>query len=636
MTPMAGMSIAIASGKGGTGKTTFALNLAYALSDRGDSVRLIDCDVEAPNAHLFVKPVFTEETAVTVLKPKWDGDTCVGCGRCVSACNFNALALVKDQVLIFGELCHACGACSYVCPCGALTESEVTVGRVQADTRHPRLYFARGILNIGEVLAPTVVRAAKTHTDESAINIIDASPGVACSVVEALTGADVAVLVTDPTPFGLHDLRLAVAVTTEMGIPTGVVINRSDGTDELIRRYAEHVGVPIIGTIPFRRAYAESYSRGQILAEVHPELCTNLVSMFEQIRALKAAPVAAPVGLPVREQIPEVAEAGLLASGDPSMVMGGIGPREIVIVSGKGGTGKTTVAGAFAVFQQDGVLADTDVDTSNLPLLFQPQLRETHSFTGGLKATVNPALCSGCGACAEVCRFDAIALTGPANRTVGTTYHIEPYGCEGCGLCAIACPQDAIEVKEVLTGHWYVSATGYGPMVHARLRFGQEGSGKLVMQVRGRAANLARDSGRNQVLLDGPPGNGCPVIASITGADLALIVTEPTVSGIHDMERVLDLASHFGVPTLVLINKADLNLEQADRIERIANERGVRVIARVPFDMAVHDALMAGKSIAFGRGSPAAEALRDAWNEVRSILMGDQADPQRRVAVKIQ
>ena len=269
-------------------------------------MRLLDCDVEEPNDHLFVKPDFTEESDVTVLKPVWDEEKCTGCGKCAEACNYNAIAVVKGKVLIFNELCHSCGACSYVCPEDALREEPVSIGKVQAAPDNKPFFFAHGLLNIGEALAPNVVQAVKRHIDPEAINILDASPGTACPVVKALEGADVAVLLTEPTPFGLNDLKLAAAMTLKMGIPTGIVVNRSDGEDRIIADWAENVGVPIVGRIPFERKYAETYSSGNILVEWHDELSANLLGIYEELCALQGTPVA---------PAPEMESIGAIADG---------------------------------------------------------------------------------------------------------------------------------------------------------------------------------------------------------------------------------------------------------------------------------------------------------------------------------
>jgi len=643
------MILTVASGKGGTGKTTFAVNLAYVLANRGKEVRLLDCDVEEPNDHLFVKANFTEEEDVTVLKPVWAEEKCTGCGQCADACNYNAIAVVKGKVLIFNELCHSCGACTYVCPEDALHEEQVCIGKVQAAPQAAQaggqaapgnpstalppspgsgatgragqpFFFAHGLLNIGEALAPNVVEAVKSHIDGEAVNILDASPGTACPVVKALDGADVAVLLTEPTPFGLNDLKLAAAMTLEMGIPTGIVVNRSDGKDSLIADWAEAVSVPIVGRIPFARKYAETYSAGDILVEWHQELNANLLGIYEKLCALQGTPAPA---------VPELGSIGATMVDAPPFATGkATDYREVTVISGKGGTGKTTVTASFAVLahsagsgQADSqVLADNDVDAADLHLLLTPQVRESHPFVGGKKATIEPHKCVGCGKCADACHFDAIRFDGPPSDVVEKTYRIDPFACEGCGLCPLVCPADAIRTAEAVTGDWFVSSTNHGPMVHARLGIAEENSGRLVTQVRNRAAELAADLRMARILGDGPPGTGCPVIASVTGADLVLIVTEPTVSGVHDMKRVLDLAAHFGVSALVIVNKADLNTVQAARIEEIAGRRNSRVIGRIPFDKVVNDALMAGETVVQHGETAAAQAIRSAWKEVQAAL----------------
>lgn len=603
------MIIAIASGKGGTGKTTLAVNLAYALgmrelsrdSDNGKRVCLLDCDVEEPNDHLFVRPDFTDESPVTASKPVWDKTRCTDCGRCSDACRYNAIVAVKNKVLIFNELCHSCGVCSYVCPAGALSERESEIGLVQAAPGHRPFAFAHGLLNIGEALAPSVVRSVKEYADPDGITIIDAPPGTGCPVVEAVSGADVALLVTEPTPFGLNDLKLAVSLTLKLGVATGIIINRSDGEDKIVADYAEKSGVPIVGRVPFRRDYAEAYSEGSILVERFPELHDNLLNIYDKmIPACPPAPSEETFQLPRGKPIPF--SAGMAE-----------GYREITVISGKGGSGKTTVVACLAQLTENGILADNDVDAADLHLLLTPTIQEVHDFLGGTKAWIDSAKCVGCGDCADACHFDAIGFDGPANDVVARTYRIEPLACEGCGLCELVCPAASIESSSKVTGRWYLSSTDYGPMVHARLGIAEENSGRLVTQVRTRAAELAGELKKEQILGDGPPGTGCPVIASVSGSDLVVIVTEPTVSGVHDMERVMELAAHFRVPTAVIINKADLNDEQAKRIEIIANEQGAQVLGRIPFDRSVNDALMAGKTVVeYGEGK-AESAIRGIW-----------------------
>lgn len=552
------MILTIASGKGGTGKTTVAVNLATALAGRGERVHLLDCDVEEPNDHLFVRPTFTEQTPVKVLKPRWNKELCTACGECARACHYNAIAVVKDNVMIFNDLCHSCGVCAYVCPTNALTEHETVIGTVEAAPDRKPFVFAHGMLAIGEALAPAVVRGVKAYasSDPETITLIDAAPGTACPVVEAVKGSDAVLLVTEPTPFGLNDLKLAVGLTLKLGVPTGIIVNRSDGTDTLIADYAREVGLPITGRIPFSRAYAEAYSGGANLADTFPELRANLLHIFDTLQTA-LPPVPAEESFVMT---PDTATATAPATGPKTRY------QEITVISGKGGTGKTTVTAALAQLAHEPILADNDVDAADLHLLLTPIVREGHDFIGGTKATVMSDACIGCGKCAAACHFDAILFDGPANDIVGKTYRIDEMACEGCGLCPRVCPVQAIRSEDNVTGRWYVSDTVWGPMAHAKLGIAEENSGRLVARVRERAAQLAEEHQRTLIIGDGPPGTGCPVIASVSGTDLVVIVTEPTVSGVHDMERVMQLAAHFGVPVAVIINKADLNAEQAGRI----------------------------------------------------------------------
>jgi MinD superfamily P-loop ATPase len=606
------MMIAIASGKGGTGKTTFSVNLAYALAERGDTVQLLDCDVEEPNDHLFVQPQFTERRPVEVMKPVWDESLCTGCGECAKACHYNAIAVVKNNVLIFNELCHSCGVCSYICPEKALAEDPVEIGYVELAPDNRPFFFAHGVLNIAEALAPAVIRGVKEYIDPESINILDASPGTACPVVEAVTDADVAVLLTEPTPFGLNDLKLAAGLALKRRVPTCIVINRSDGKDSIIADYAESVGVPIAGRIPYKREYAEAYSGGRVLTHIFPELRENLLDIFDSISRL----IGTTPPEPIEEEILSAVERPL----EPFTSGTAEGYREITVVSGKGGSGKTTVVAALAVLSTSKVLADNDVDAADLHLLLPPTIREVHDFVGGQKATIEASKCTGCGACEEACHFSAIRLDGASEDEDVEVYRIDEIACEGCGLCGYVCSFDAVLTESSTVGRWYVSGTDYGPLAHARLGIAEENSGRLVTKVRNTAADLARELREELILGDGPPGTGCPVIASIGGADRVLIVTEPTVSGVHDMERVLRLTGHFGVPALIVINKADLNDEQAERIETIAREVGSSVVAKIPFDHNVNDALMAGQTIIeYGKG-PAFEAVVDLWNQLQDAI----------------
>lgn len=294
--------------------------------------------------------------------------------------------------------------------------------------------------------------------------------------------------------------------------------------------------------------------------------------------------------------------------------------KELVVISGKGGTGKTSIVASFAALAKKAVLADCDVDAADLHLVLEPKILRRESFSGGKRAKIDPEKCTACGKCAELCRFDAISLDGPGNEGVGKTYRVDPIGCEGCGVCAWFCPADAIEFAPAVNGEWFVSQTRYGPMVHAKLGIAEENSGKLVSTVRREAAKLIEQCGLELILIDGSPGIGCPVVASITGADMVLIVTEPTLSGLHDLERVADVAKHFGIPAMVCVNKWDLNREMTERIERKAQGRGLVLAGRVRYDRAVTDAQMQKQAVVEYQTDGSAEDVRDVWTQVQATL----------------
>jgi len=279
--------------------------------------------------------------------------------------------------------------------------------------------------------------------------------------------------------------------------------------------------------------------------------------------------------------------------------------KEIVVLSGKGGTGKTTVLASFAALAENAVLCDCDVDAPNLHLLLGPLIRETHDFYGLQVAHIDSETCNECGLCVDACRFEAIH-----------DFQIVPLACEGCGLCVQVCPLNAISMRDTLAGHWYVSNTKYGPLVHARLQAAQENSGKLVMAVRKRARELAQETGATFILSDGPPGIGCPAISSLSGAGLALIVTEPSLSGIHDLERVLGLCRHFGVSPLVCINKCDLSDENSRRIEAHCRDIGVEAVGRIPFDPDVNRAIVLGRPIVETSDGAASREIEALWEAI--------------------
>ena len=281
--------------------------------------------------------------------------------------------------------------------------------------------------------------------------------------------------------------------------------------------------------------------------------------------------------------------------------------RELVIISGKGGTGKTSLTAAFAALANNSLLCDADVDAADLHLLMQPTIKRRTDFMGGSKALINPGLCTGCGTCRTLCRFDAIS----------ERLEVDPIRCEGCGVCVDFCPASAIDFPVQRCGEWYVSDTRFGPMVHARLGIAEENSGKLVSLVRKESRQLAEERGHDLILTDGPPGIGCPVIAAIGGATALVIVVEPTVSGIHDMERVIDLAAHFRVPGMVCVNKFDLNPEMTEAIEQLAQRRNVSLIGRIPFDPVFTRSMVAGKTLfEYGDETSTHRLVREIWGTI--------------------
>ena len=298
--------------------------------------------------------------------------------------------------------------------------------------------------------------------------------------------------------------------------------------------------------------------------------------------------------------------------------------KELVVISGKGGTGKTSIVASFAALAGKVVLADCDVDAADLHLVLEPKIIRRVSFTGGKRARIKPGHCTACGKCEEICRFDAIYFDGPGNGKVDKTFRIDAIACEGCGVCAWFCAENAIEFAPAVNGEWYVSDTRHGPMVHAKLGIAEENSGKLVSTVRKEAGMIAQQRGLDLVLIDGSPGIGCPVIASITGADLVLIVTEPTLSGLHDLRRVADVASHFGIAGLVCVNKWDLNPDVAAEIERQAKEHGLAVAGRVRYDRGVTEAQIRKQSVVEFQKNGCAEDIQNVWHQVRRLLAGSE------------
>ncbi|OGC41854.1 (4Fe-4S)-binding protein [candidate division WOR-3 bacterium RBG_13_43_14] len=295
--------------------------------------------------------------------------------------------------------------------------------------------------------------------------------------------------------------------------------------------------------------------------------------------------------------------------------------KQIVIISGKGGTGKTILTGSFAALAQNKVMVDCDVDAADLHLLLHPEIVEEHDFYSLPKAHIDEEKCTGCGECEKACHYEAVlisaAMCSKLNKSNGKNgepcREINKIACEGCGICARICPTGAICMIENIAGKWFISETKYGPMVHARLGIAEENSGKLVSLVRQQARKIAEERSLDYVIIDGSPGIGCPVIASLTGADLALIITEPTLSGIHDLKRVIDLTRHFNINTACIINKHDLNKENTDNIKIWCRQNGIPIKGLIAFDQSVPESIIAGKPLVEYTDNMITEELRKIW-----------------------
>ncbi len=295
--------------------------------------------------------------------------------------------------------------------------------------------------------------------------------------------------------------------------------------------------------------------------------------------------------------------------------------KQLVILSGKGGTGKTTVTAALAHLASQSVsivLTDADVDAANLELVLDPERLESHEFMSGKLAVIDPEDCTACGICESVCRFEAIQPLGELASY--DAFRVDPLACEGCASCFYQCPEDAIRMEEQHAGRWFRSDTHFGSLFHAHLFAGQENSGKLVTLVKQQGRLLALDEDAKLLLVDGPPGIGCPVISASAGADMALLVVEPTVSGVHDLERILSTTEHFGVPALVAINKADLNPKRADDIAAYCAELNVEMVGRIPYDEVVTEAMVEGYPVTAYANGDVTAAMQSIWERIRARL----------------
>ncbi|RLC43574.1 MAG: cobyrinic acid ac-diamide synthase [Candidatus Coatesbacteria bacterium] len=571
------MYIAIASGKGGTGKTLIATNLVEVI----ERASFADADVEEPNGHLFLRPEIYKREDVYIKIPEVDYDRCTGCGVCAEHCQFNAIAVVKGKVILFRELCHSCGVCSFVCPEDAIQEVKHIAGEIRIGEFNDGRRFVDGKLSVGQLRSSLVIEKVVELVENEEMVILDAPPGASCSVISATHKADVCLLVTEPTPFGLHDLKIACEMLAKLRVPYAVLLNRADIGDDSVERYCQDRGIPILERIPFEREIAEIYAEGELITRKKLEWR----ELFEGLahKVIDISNYILPEQIEVEEEIfkPQVEKKEVVSSGQTV---------SLAVLSGKGGTGKTMLASCIAGVWKDKVSCDADVDAANLGILLRGEVKKRIPFSAGMKAEVIPEFCTGCARCAESCRFNSIIMTDNGIA------EIEELKCEGCGLCHLVCPTEpnAIIMRRFVTGEITICETPWGHMVTAMLKPGAEASGKLVTEVRENAENLALENNLNSILIDGSPGIGCPVNATLTGTKGVVLVVEPSRSSKHDLERIIELLDFFNLPRCVVINRYDLSHKLTEEIEEMCEERGITVVGKIPFDRTITESIVSG------------------------------------------
>jgi MinD superfamily P-loop ATPase len=582
-------------------------------------IRYLDCDVEEPNGHLFLKPDVYDEEDVMLLSPVGvDEDKCIRCGKCAEACNFNAIAVIKGKVLFFNDLCHVCGACKIVCPTDAIVEKDKKIGTLKHG-KSGEIDFHYALLETAEGgMSSRLIKRVKNSIGEG-INILDSPPGTACPVVETVKDVDLCILVTDPTPFGINDLKLAVDMCRELEQEPIVLVNRAEYRDDSLKKYCRNADLEIIGEIPDDRKIAEIYSVGDLVIKKAPEY----MYLFKEL-ALKIVS-RAQVKTAVRKRKKRVEKpTPVVEKAVQYRTYSGKKPKELVVISGKGGTGKTSLVACFAALSGETIISDCDVDAADLHLILEPTIKGRGSFSGGVIAEINQDKCTQCRRCYKACRFDAIEKVTEGQNEMFT---INKTSCEGCGACYLVCQDNAIKIRDAVNGEWYISETRFGPMSHAKLGIAEENSGKLVTLVRSKKDRFVDEVNGGNALIDGSPGTGCPVIASITGADYALIVTEPTVSGIHDMERIMAVIDFFHVKSGIVVNKYDLNEEMTKRIKVLANEHQCDFLGAIPYDKSITEAQMEKLSVVEYKDGPLTKYIKEIWNKVDQSLKNEISVP---------
>jgi MinD superfamily P-loop ATPase len=606
-------TIAISSGKGGTGKTFVSTNLVLAFDFLGYKTSYIDCDAEEPNGHLFLKPDITDISDITIFTPgKVDKDKCIVCGKCAKVCTYNAIAKIKNSILIFPNLCHGCNACKIACPKDAIVDLKRNIGKIHQG-KAGNIDFSYGLLQTGEGgMTPRVIKRAKENIT-TGINILDSPPGTSCPVVETLIDSDITLLITDPTPFGLNDLKLSVDMCFELGIKPFILINRADDDMDNLLSYCKEQKLEIIGQIPDDKKIAECYSVGDLAFESlteYQDTFINLANFFLETEISQALPPSNQIKVKSASKTVKNPKENIRFSSVKEEKSERI--KEVVIISGKGGTGKTSVCAALCALEGNISIADCDVDAADLHLVLSPEIKETGLFSGGKIAKIDAEKCIQCGECYKVCAFDAII------KDDAPKYEINSFSCEGCNACSLVCKAGAIIKEDAINGSWFISDTRFGSLSHAKLAVASENSGKLVALVKNHA-NSSK-SNCNIVIIDGSPGTGCPVISSLTGADYVVVVTEPTVSGVHDLLRVIDLTDFFRLKTGVIVNKSDLNKAKSEEIKSIAQKRGIDFLGIIPYDKSITQAQKKGISVIELKAPILNDILSKIWTCVKEKL----------------